>query len=118
MKNRFALLVLLLVAPSAFAEEPIPLRAGPVSMIFDVDNAMLRFVRAGHFEVLRGLNAPVRIRGLASGNVHVVRIDGDTLQSAAKDPDVFSGRSGRRTTVNDKVLEIRLPAHAIVRIDQ
>jgi len=60
MKTRFALLLLLLVATRAPAEEPIPLRAGPLSMVFDVDNAMLRFVRVGEIEVLRGINAPVR----------------------------------------------------------
>ncbi|MFT7639426.1 MAG: hypothetical protein ACI9G1_001162 [Pirellulaceae bacterium] len=42
------------------AAEPIPLRAGPVSMIFDVDNVFLRYVRVGPHEILRGINAPIR----------------------------------------------------------
>ena len=45
---------------SASAAEPIPLRAGPMSMMFDLGNAMLRFIRVGDAEVLRGINAPVR----------------------------------------------------------
>ena len=44
----------------ASAEELIPLRAGPLTMVFDVENAMLRFVRYGRKEVLHGINAPVR----------------------------------------------------------
>ena len=42
------------------AAEPIPLRAGPLTMVFDVDNAFLRYIRAGSHEVLRGINAPIR----------------------------------------------------------
>ncbi len=56
-------LVLLLIqftCTAALAAEPIPLRAGPLSMAFDVDNAMLRFIRFGKAEVLGGINAPVR----------------------------------------------------------
>lgn len=53
-------LLLLLVGTSAPADEPIPLRAGPLSMVFDADNAMLRYLRVGRIEVLRGINAPVR----------------------------------------------------------
>ena len=57
MKYCFALL-LLLVGARAPAEEPIPLRAGPLTMVFDADNAMLRYLRVGRIEVLRGINAP------------------------------------------------------------
>ncbi len=42
------------------AAEPIPLRAGPLTMVFDVDNAFLRYIKAGSHEVLRGINAPIR----------------------------------------------------------
>ncbi len=43
------------------AAEPIPLRAGPLTMLFDADNAFLRYVKAGPYEVLRGINGrPVR----------------------------------------------------------
>ena len=48
------------VTPSLLGEEPIALRAGPLSMVFDTDHAMLRFLRVGPVEVLRGINAPVR----------------------------------------------------------
>ena len=53
-------LLLLLFESSAFATGLIPLRAGPLSMTFDADNVMLRFVKIGETEVLRGLNAPIR----------------------------------------------------------
>lgn len=56
----FAVFSLLVSALQVAAEESIPLRAGPLSMTFDVDNVMLRFVRVGKAEVLRGINAPVR----------------------------------------------------------
>ena len=42
------------------AGEPIPLQAGPVSMVFDADNVFLRYIRIGSHEVLRGINAPIR----------------------------------------------------------
>lgn len=49
------------LAPSLLtAAEPIPLRAGPVTMVFDADNVFLRYVRVGPHEVLRGINAPIR----------------------------------------------------------
>ena len=48
------------VTPSLLGAEPIALRAGPLSMVFDQDHAMLRFLRVGQIEVLRGINAPVR----------------------------------------------------------
>ncbi len=40
--------------------ELIPLRAGPVSMVFDAENVFLRYLRVGPHEVLRGINAPIR----------------------------------------------------------
>jgi len=42
------------------AGEPIPLRAGPVTMVFDSDNVFLRYIRVGKHEILRGINAPIR----------------------------------------------------------
>jgi len=62
MRYYFAILLLLmpLAGVGAFAAEPIALRAGPLSMTFDVDNAMLRYIRVGKAEVLNGINAPVR----------------------------------------------------------
>ena len=43
-------------AADIHAAAPIPLRAGPVTMIFEPDNAFLRYVKVG----LRGITAPVR----------------------------------------------------------
>ncbi len=42
------------------AFETIPLKAGPVTMVLDADNASLRYIRIGSHEVLRGINAPIR----------------------------------------------------------
>ena len=55
------LLLLTVAVPCAHAEH-IPLRAGPLTMFFDVDGAFLRFIRIGKHEVLRGINAPIRNR--------------------------------------------------------
>lgn len=44
----------------ARAADPIPLRAGPVTMVFEPDNAFLRYVKIGEHEILRGINAPIR----------------------------------------------------------
>jgi len=46
--------------------ESIPLRAGPVTMVFDADNVFLRYIRVGQHEVLRGINAPVRDQNWAT----------------------------------------------------
>ena len=40
--------------------EPISLRAGPLSMIFETSNAFLRYIRLGDKEVLRGIYVAVR----------------------------------------------------------
>lgn len=44
------------------AAAPIWLRAGPVTMVFEPDNAFLRYVKVGPHEILRGITAPVRNR--------------------------------------------------------
>ena len=48
------------------AVEPIPLRAGPVTMSFDAENVFLRYIRMGRHEILRGINAPVRNKNWAT----------------------------------------------------
>lgn len=48
------------------AGEPIPLRAGPLTMVFDADNVFLRYIRVGTHEVLRGINAPIRNQNWAT----------------------------------------------------
>ena len=61
MKPFLSLLLLsLLTSVAAPAAEPIPLRAGPLSMVFEPDLAFLRYIRLGSDEVLRGVTAPVR----------------------------------------------------------
>ncbi len=60
LKTIGPVLIVAVIGPIAQAGEPIPLRAGPVSMLFDADNAFLRYIRVGSHEVLRGINAPIR----------------------------------------------------------
>ena len=55
-----------MLAPAMLAADPLPLRAGPVTMSFDVENAFLRYLRTGPHEVLRGINAPVRNQNWAT----------------------------------------------------
>lgn len=63
MKTCLPLLVapaLAAMAPAARGADPVPLRAGPLTLAFDTEHAFLRYLRAGPHEVLRGINAPVR----------------------------------------------------------
>ena len=67
MQNRFCQLVpclislvAVLAAESAWSAEPLRLKAGPLSMIFEPDLALLRSITLGEHEVLRGISAPVR----------------------------------------------------------
>ena len=52
--------LLLLPCSCAWSADPITLTAGQLSMVFEPDNALLRYIRIGSMEVLRGINAPVR----------------------------------------------------------
>ena len=54
------LLSAVLSMPKIQAAAPIRLRAGPVTMVFEPDNAFLRYVKVGPHEILRGITAPVR----------------------------------------------------------
>ena len=44
----------------SLANEFIPLRAGPITMVFDTENVFLRYLSVGDHEILRGINAPIR----------------------------------------------------------
>jgi hypothetical protein len=55
-----------MVSPALRAADPLPLRAGPVTLSFDAENAFLRHLRTGPHEVLRGINAPVRNQNWAT----------------------------------------------------
>jgi len=57
---------LLLLSSITQAVEPIALRAGPVTMVFDADNVFLRYIRVGSHELLRGINAPIRNQSWAT----------------------------------------------------
>ena len=56
--------LLLLFESSAFATGLIPLRAGPLSMIFDADNVMLRFVKIANYLHLLAVSLNVAARYL------------------------------------------------------
>jgi hypothetical protein len=60
MLFRIALIGLLLSTTPMFAAEPIPLRAGRLTMVFEPDLAMFRYVRFSGHPVLIGVSAPVR----------------------------------------------------------
>lgn len=70
-------ILLLTLFSDVHATEPIPLRAGPVTMVFDADNVFLRYIRVGRHEILRGINAPIRNENWATiaPNVSNLRID-------------------------------------------
>src|SRR5690242_1361870 len=53
---------ILLSGSDASGRAPIPLRAGPLTLLFEPDLAFLRYVRLGEREVLRGVYAAVRDR--------------------------------------------------------
>ncbi len=55
-----ALATLALLISSARGAEPIQLRAGRVSMLFDSENATLRYIKIGQNEILHGITAPIR----------------------------------------------------------
>ncbi len=59
-KTMTLMLGLLALTSTVHAADPIPLQAGPVSMVFDAENVFLRYIRVGQHEVLRGINAPIR----------------------------------------------------------
>ena len=66
LKTASLLLALSTLTSTLSAREPIPLQAGPVSMVFDADNVFLRYIRIGEHEILRGINAPIRNQNWAT----------------------------------------------------
>jgi hypothetical protein len=66
LKTTALLLALGALRSITSAGEPIPLSAGPVTMVFDSDNVFLRYIRVGKHEVLRGINAPIRNQNWAT----------------------------------------------------
>lgn len=74
---RAAVVVALWGGTAAPAAEPIPLRAGPLTLVFEPDLAFLRHLRVGPDEVLRGISAPVRNRfwGTVPPEVRIVELD-------------------------------------------
>jgi hypothetical protein len=51
---------ILLYGHEEMPPRPLPLKAGPLTMIFEPDNAFLRYIRLGDHEVVRNLYAVVR----------------------------------------------------------
>ena len=56
----FALLLLLSFGGLLAAAEPMVLHAGTVSLVFEPDYGMIRYIRVGEQTILQGINAPVR----------------------------------------------------------
>jgi hypothetical protein len=50
----------LLYGHEALPPEPLALRAGPLSLLFEPDNAFLRYIRLGDHEIVRNIYAVVR----------------------------------------------------------
>lgn len=104
--------ILLLPVPEAQAAAPIPLRAGPLTMIFEPDNAFLRYVNVGPHEVLRGINAPVRDQFWGTVQPEVSNLDLDkqednftlTFDASCREGDVdFFWRGTIRGSAEGKV---------------
>jgi D-apionolactonase len=51
---------ILLYGHEELPPKPLPLRAGPLTMIFEPDNAFLRYIRLGDHEIVRNIYAVVR----------------------------------------------------------
>jgi len=64
--------------------EPIPLRAGPVTAVFDAGNVFLRYIRVGRHEILRGINAPVRNQDWATVAPKVTNLEIENSNSSFK----------------------------------
>ena len=77
LRGSIVLLLVLWCSAIAVAAEPIPLRAGAMSMVFEPDNALLRYLKVGSDEVLRGISAPVRNQfwGTVPPLVKIVSLD-------------------------------------------
>src|SRR5688572_21177206 len=56
---------------------PLTLRAGPLTMIFEPDNAFLRYVRLGDHEIIRSIYAVVRDQNWNTIAWHVLNLKSD-----------------------------------------
>jgi hypothetical protein len=114
--------LILLVACTSFAAavEPIPLRAGPLTMVLDVDNVLLRYVRVGEHEVLRGINAPVRDQNWATvapsvSNIEIVKSDRGfkaTFDVHCREADIDFRWKAAITGSDDGVIEFTFDGEA------
>lgn len=96
---------------AAAAQPPVELSAGPLRMIFEPELAMLRYLRLGETEVVRGIFAPVRDRNWGTvepriSNVKIIdrganfRVSFDVACQAAPIDFVWKGLIvGERTGV-------------------
>lgn len=118
---RLAPLVALFALPSLMlASDLIPLRAGPVSMAFDLDNILLRYVKVGDQEILRAISAPVRDQNWATvapniSNLRVVKqTDGFllTFDVICKEGDIDFRWKGSISGTNKGVIEYSFDGEA------
>ena len=112
---RRALLCLLLVGSSALATEPIRLQAGRVSMLFEPDNAFVRYVRVDDHKVLQGLSAPVRDQFWGTVPPEVKITSEGWAQAAAASTSLASSTE-RRARRPDPCSEEGLPVRASSRV--
>lgn len=80
----YAILYLTSLSLSQEPRDPIPLRAGPVTAVFDADNVCLRYIRVGRHEILRGINAPVRNQDWATVAPKVTNLEIENSNSNFK----------------------------------
>lgn len=118
---RLAPLVAFFAFPSLIpAAEMVPLRAGPVSMVFDVDNILLRYVQVGPHEVLRAISAPVRDQNWATvaPKISNLRVDNQidsfllTFDVACKEADIDFRWKGSISGTKKGVIEYSFEGEA------
>ncbi len=120
LKWSFIVLGFLISDSSAQAADPIELRAGPMTMIFEPDNAFLRYLRVGREDVLIGINAPIRneLWGTVKPQVSNLELDqGDsqftlTFDALCKDRDIDFLWKGKLTGTSEGKIEFNFDGTA------
>ncbi len=115
-----SLAVLLFLPSWGAAAELIPLRAGPVSMAFDPDTILLRYIKVGEHEMLRAISAPVRDQNWATvgpklSNLKVVNQTDHfelTFDVRCKEADIDFRWKGSITGSNQGVIEYAFDGEA------
>ena len=120
LKAMSLLLGLLTFCSTTEAADLIPLRAGPVTMVFDADNVFLRYIRVGSHEILRGINAPIRNQNWATISPQVSHLNvenhGDsfavTFDATCQQADIDFRWQGTITGSKEGVVEFTFAGEA------